>query len=84
VEEGVASIIPFIARGVFDETATRIIDEAFDAARKEMHDDGRSALVYEVMAHRIRTAARNGERDVTRLKDIALAGIARSSKNDGR
>jgi hypothetical protein len=70
------SIIPFMPRrGVFDDATTRIMGEAFDAACKELHDTGQPFVVHEVMAKRIIAAARNGERDVTRLRDAALSAL---------
>jgi hypothetical protein len=71
----VGSILPFIARGVFDDATTRIMAEAFDAASKELHDTGQPVIVQEVMARRIIAAARRGERDVARLRDVALAAL---------
>ncbi len=70
-----ASIIPFIPRNVFDDAATRLMGEAFDAACKELHDTGQPELVHEVMAKRIIAAAQKGERSVARLRDITVAGL---------
>ncbi len=52
------------------------IGEAFDAACKELHD-GHPDDVRNVMAKRIVEAARLGERDVVRLRDVALATLGR-------
>lgn len=71
------SILPFVPRGVFDDATTRIMGEAFDAACKELHDTGQPAVVQEVMAKRIVAAARSGERDVTRLRNAALAALGK-------
>ncbi len=71
------SILPFVPRGVFDDATTRIMGEAFDAACKELHDTGQPAVVHEVMAKRIVAAARRGERDVTRLRNAALAALGK-------
>jgi hypothetical protein len=71
----VASILPFVPRGVFDDAATKILGEAFDAACTALHDTGQPAVVHEVMARRIISAARRGERDVTRLRDAALKAM---------
>jgi hypothetical protein len=76
----VSSILPFLPRNAFDDAATRVIGQAFDAACKELHDTGQPALVHEVMAKRIIEAALGGERNLTRLRDIALAGL-RDAKN---
>jgi|HubBroStandDraft_1064217.scaffolds.fasta_scaffold103084_2 hypothetical protein len=73
----VGSILPFVPRGVFDDATTRIMGEAFDAACKELHDTGQPAVVQEIMAKRIVAAARRGERDVTRLRNAALAALGK-------
>ncbi|MGA9010311.1 MAG: hypothetical protein WB495_26350 [Xanthobacteraceae bacterium] len=71
-----ASIIPFLRpRSDFPDDVTRIMGEAFDAACKELHDTGQPGIVQEVIAKRIIAAAGKGERDVTRLRDIALAAL---------
>jgi hypothetical protein len=75
-----ASIIQFLPRGIFDDTATKIMGEAFDAACNAMHDTGQPHVVYEVMAKRIIAAAAKGERDLTRLRDAALTALANSSR----
>jgi hypothetical protein len=70
-----ASILSFIAEGVFDDATLRVMSLAFDAACKELHDVGQPLIVQEVMALRIIAAAHRGERNVTRLRDIALAAL---------
>jgi hypothetical protein len=72
-----ASILPFIrkAGAVFDDSATQIMGEAFDDACKELHDTGQPAVVYEVIAKRIVDAAKNGERDLARLRNAGLAAL---------
>ena len=69
------SILPFLPRGVFDDTATKLLGEAFDAARTALRDSGQPMLVQEVMARRIIAAARKGERKVTELRDAALVAL---------
>jgi hypothetical protein len=72
------SILAFIAKPdlgkVFDDRATKVMGEAFDGASRDLHDKGHP-LVYEVIASRIIDAARSGERDPKKLKDIALRGL---------
>ena len=70
-----ALILSFIAEGVFDDATLRVMSLAFDAASKELQDDGQPLIVQEVMALRIIAAVRRGERNVTRLRDIALAAL---------
>jgi hypothetical protein len=38
--------------GVFDDHATKVMGEAFDAACKDLHDTGQPSIVYEVVATR--------------------------------
>jgi hypothetical protein len=72
----VASIIQFIRiRSDFDDEMTRIMGEAFDAACKALHDTGQPFIVREIMAKRVIDAAKAGERDPTRLRDIALMAV---------
>jgi hypothetical protein len=75
-----ASIIPFIPRGVFDESATRAMGEAFDAACAALQDGNLSDLVREIIAERIIEAARHGERDPKRLCSIAIVAISGERK----
>ena len=79
-----ASILPFIrkAGGVFDDRVTQIMGEAFDSACKDLHDTGQPEIVYEVIAKRIIDAARNGERDLVRLRNAGLAALG--FNNDGK
>ena len=69
------SILQFVSGGVFDDATTRILGEAFDAACNELQDAGQPVIVQEVMARRIIAAARRGERDLARLRDVALAAL---------
>jgi hypothetical protein len=72
----VVSILPFRKTGiVFDDEVTQIVGDAFDAACKELQDSEQPAIVYEVVAKRIMDAAKNGERDTTRLRDAGLAAL---------
>jgi hypothetical protein len=73
----VAAILPFIRpRSDFDDDVTRLMGEAFDAACKELHD-GHPDDLREIMAKRIIDAVRLGERDVVRLRRLALAALSR-------
>jgi len=61
--------------GVFDDHATKVMGEAFDAACKDLHDTGQPSIVYEVVATRIIEAAEAGERDPDKLRDWALTAF---------
>jgi hypothetical protein len=73
----VISILPFVreAGTVFDDQTTLVMGEAFDSACKELHDKGQPKIVYEVIAKRILDAAKMGERDPVRLRNIGLAAL---------
>jgi hypothetical protein len=79
-EEAVGSILTFVPKIVFDDTTTRIMSAAFEAACKELHDTGQPLVVQEVMAERIIDAARLGERDLIRLRDAALTALDASKR----
>jgi hypothetical protein len=74
-----ATILQFIEKaglgGVFDDHATKVMGEAFDAACKDLHDTGQPSIVYEVVATRIIEAAKSGERDPEKLRDWALTAF---------
>jgi hypothetical protein len=77
----VGSILPFIQiKYDFDDGMTHIMGEAFDAACKELHDAGQPAIVHEIIAKRIIDAAKKGERDPVRLRDIGLAGLRKADR----
>ena len=63
--------------GVFDDRATKVMGEAFDAACKDLHDTGQPDIVYEVVATRIIEAAKSGERDPDKLRDWTLTAFGR-------
>ena len=68
-----ASILPFIRnKSDFDDEATRLMGEAFDAACKGLRDTGQPIVVQEVIAKRIIKAAMKGERDPARLRKAGL------------
>jgi hypothetical protein len=83
-EINVASILPFIRKAgiVFDDRITQVIGEAFDNACTRLRDTGQPTIVYEVIAKRIIDAARDGERDLARLRNAGLTalGLERDDK----
>ena len=71
-----ATILPFVSNEIdFDDEATRIMGEAFDAAYVGLQDTGQPALVREIIAKRIVEAATKGERDPARLRKAGLAAL---------
>ena len=77
-----ASILPFMRPNdaSFDDEATRVMGEAFDAARKALYSTGQPQIVYDTIAARIIAAAQKGERDPVRLRNAGLAGLGYESK----
>lgn len=83
LEVSVASIIPFLPRGVFDDVATKAMGEAFDAACRALHEGSQpEKVVQDAIARRIIRAARKGVRDVNQLSNAALAGLPRKPAVD--
>jgi hypothetical protein len=70
-----ADIIPFLAGQTFDPAMTRIMGEAFDSARRELHDRGQPAVVQEIIAKRIIEIAATGLRDPEQLALQALGTL---------
>ena len=71
-----ATVLQFIRnKSDFDDEATRLIGEAFDAVCKDLDDTGQPALVREIIAKRIIRAAAKGERDPARLRAAGLAAL---------
>jgi hypothetical protein len=70
------TILPFIrAAADFDDETTRLLGEAFDAARAALRDRGQPEIVLEIVAKRIIEVAKKGERDPIRLRDAGLAAL---------
>lgn len=67
-----ADILPFLEDRAFDATATRVIGEACDQARRLLQDRGQPQIVQDVIANRIIDIANTGERDPDELARRAL------------
>ncbi len=63
----------------FDDRTTAIMGEAFNSACAAPLMKGQPDIVREVIAKRIIEAAKKGERDPIRLRDIALAALGQES-----
>jgi hypothetical protein len=77
-----ATILQFVRKAgvVFDDQVLAIMGKAYDAARQELHDTGQPAIVYEIIATRNIDAAKRGERDPIRLRDVGLAALGLDGK----
>jgi hypothetical protein len=69
----VASIIPFLPHRGFDDAATKVMGEAFDAACTRLGEISDAAR--ESVAGGIIAAAKTGERDPIRLCDAGIAAV---------
>ena len=66
------SITHSLGAGSFDPVTTKAMGAAFDAACRELHDKGQPSIVRELIAKQIIAATKTGERDPSRLCDVAL------------
>ena len=64
--------LPFLQNGTLDSDATQVMGEAYDKARKMLHDKGQPDVVQEIIARRIVEVAMTGERDPDQLAKRAL------------
>jgi hypothetical protein len=80
-----ASILPFIRKSgaAFDDDATTLLGDAFDAACRALHDKGQPPIVHELIATRIIEAAKKGERDPGKLRDAGLSALGLSDSSVG-
>ena len=62
-------------RADFNDEMTRLMGDAFDAARASLDGQAEPELFYEIIAARIVEAAMKGERDLAGLRDAGLAGF---------
>jgi hypothetical protein len=67
----------FTTPGAFEPGVIAAMNEAFDAACKELQDTGQPELVLDIIAERIIAAASAGERDPVRLREAALPWLTR-------
>jgi hypothetical protein len=71
-----ATILQFIRDvAAFDDHATRVMGEAYDAVCADLRDTGQPALVREIIAKRTIEVAEKGERDPGRLRAAASAAL---------
>jgi len=74
----VSNIIPFLNGQSFEPELTKIMGDAYDLARKELHDRGQPLIVQEIIAGRIIALARTGKRDPEEICHEALSSLGLS------
>jgi hypothetical protein len=73
-EGAMTSIVPFIGNGVFESADIKVMSVAYGKAIKSIYGFGHpNRIVGEIIATRIVTLTRGGERDPDRLCERALA-----------
>ena len=70
-----SSVVDLFQSTAFDPETVKVLCDAYDKARASMHDAGQPQVVHEVMAQRIISLAKQGERDPKRLTAAALTGL---------
>ena len=69
-----ASIVPFISNAVFEQADIAVMSDAYNRALEDIYSFGRPNKTVEAMiATRIITLTKGGERDPDRLRERALA-----------
>jgi hypothetical protein len=73
-EEAMASIVPFISNAVFEQADIQVMSDAYNKAIEDIYSFGRpNKTVEAIIATRIITLTKSGERDPDRLCEQALA-----------
>lgn len=73
------TVVNLFREAAFGPEATRVMGEAFEMARRSLHDTGQPEIVQEVLAKRIIDLARKGERDPQKLCEGALRALGLDS-----
>ena len=68
-------IVKFFRDASFDPETVKVLCDAYDKASRSLHDNGQPDIVKEVIARRIISLAKKGERDPDRLCAGALAAL---------
>lgn len=68
-----SKVVALFQEAVFEPETVAILAEAYEKARKSLHDKGQPEIVQEIIAKRIVAAARLGERDPDKLCEAALS-----------
>lgn len=69
------TIVELFKETAFDPETVKTLGDAFEKARKALHDTGQPAIVNEIIARRIIALAEKGERDPDRLCAGALQAL---------
>jgi hypothetical protein len=76
------TIVDLFRATAFDPETVRTLCDAYEKARKSLHDTGQPRIVSEIIAQRIIALARQGERDSDRLCAGALIALGNKTTLD--
>jgi hypothetical protein len=69
------AIVDLFRATAFDPETVKTLCDAYDKARKSLHDTGQPHIVNEIIAERIIALAKAGERDPDKLCEGALVAL---------
>jgi len=69
------SVTELFLKANFGQAEIELLSNAYDKARKSLHDKGQPAIVNEIIAERIIAIAQRGEFDTNKLCSGALAAL---------
>lgn len=69
------TIVELFRAAAFDADTVQTLCDAYEKARKSLHDTGQPQIVNEIIAQRIIALAKQGERDPNRLCAGALSAL---------
>lgn len=70
-----SKIVALFERAAFDPETISVLEDAYEKARRSLHDKGQPALVQEIIAQRIIAAAQTGECNPEKLCETALTAL---------
>ena len=70
-----SKILEFARGAEFDPDCIGVMSSAYDLAIRSLHDTGQPDIVNEIIAKKIISLAKTGERDVIVLSDFALNAL---------
>jgi hypothetical protein len=72
-------VTDLFSASAFDPDTVKTLCEAYDRARRSLHDTGQPEIVNEVIAQRIIALAKQGERDPSKLCEGALSSLGKKA-----
>lgn len=70
-----ADVVGSFHEAAFDSADIEILARAYELARKSLHDKGQPDMIQQIIAQRIISAAKSGQRDPHKLCEFALVAL---------